>query len=67
MIGSEFEAAKVTRAEQHLALAGLAEFVDIREGDATETLSRELVRIGRDRVYEDAMLSAARFLVALAG
>jgi predicted O-methyltransferase YrrM len=42
IIGSEFEAAKVTRARENLALAGLSEFVEIREGDATETLSRDL-------------------------
>jgi len=42
VIGSEFEAAKVTRARENLALAGLSEFVEIREGDATETLGRDL-------------------------
>jgi len=31
----------------------------------TETLSRELARIGRDRVYEDAMEAASRVLGAL--
>ncbi|HYP97343.1 MAG TPA: class I SAM-dependent methyltransferase [Polyangiaceae bacterium] len=42
VIGSEFEAAKVVRARENLALAGLSEFVEIREGDATETLGRDL-------------------------
>jgi len=42
VLGSEFEAAKVAHARQNLELAGLSEFVEIREGDATETLSREL-------------------------
>jgi glucose-6-phosphate dehydrogenase assembly protein OpcA len=31
----------------------------------TEALSRELARIGRERVYEDAMISASRILAAL--
>jgi glucose-6-phosphate dehydrogenase assembly protein OpcA len=31
----------------------------------TEALSRELARIGRERVYEDAMVSASRILAAL--
>ncbi|MFN2465908.1 MAG: glucose-6-phosphate dehydrogenase assembly protein OpcA [Candidatus Dormibacteria bacterium] len=31
----------------------------------TEAVSRELARIGRDRVYEDAMVSAARIVAAL--
>jgi predicted O-methyltransferase YrrM len=39
VIGSEFEPAKVARARAHLAAAGLAELVEIREGDAIETLA----------------------------
>jgi hypothetical protein len=31
----------------------------------SETISRELARIGRDRVYEDSVLSAARIQAAL--
>jgi glucose-6-phosphate dehydrogenase assembly protein OpcA len=31
----------------------------------TEAVSRELARIGRDRVYEDAMVSSSRILAAL--
>ncbi len=42
VIGSEFEPQKVSRAKQHLSLAGLSEFVEVREGDATETLARDL-------------------------
>ena len=42
VIGSEFEPAKVSRAKENLALAGLTEFVEIREGDAIETLARDL-------------------------
>jgi predicted O-methyltransferase YrrM len=42
VIGSEFEAAKVAQARENLLAAGLGEFVEIREGDATETLARDL-------------------------
>jgi predicted O-methyltransferase YrrM len=42
VIGSEFEPSKVARARSNMAAAGLAEFVEIREGDALETLSRDL-------------------------
>ena len=42
VIGSEFEPSKVARARAHLAEAGLGELVEIREGDALETLARGL-------------------------
>ncbi|MDB4976003.1 MAG: hypothetical protein JWN48_4344 [Myxococcaceae bacterium] len=42
LIGSELEPAKAERARQNLAEAGLTEWVEIREGDALETLSRDL-------------------------
>jgi len=42
VIGSEFEPAKVTQARDNLRAAGLAEFAEIREGDALETLARDL-------------------------
>ena len=42
VIGSEFETAKVARAKENVALAGLSEFVEVREGDATETLAHDL-------------------------
>lgn len=42
LIGSEFEPEKVVCARQNLALAGLSELVEIREGDALETLARDL-------------------------
>ena len=42
VIGTEFEPSKVTRARAHLAAAGLADLVDIREGDALETLAQNL-------------------------
>ncbi len=38
LIGSELEPAKVARARAHLDAAGLADLVDVREGDALETL-----------------------------
>src|SRR6185312_8477305 len=38
LIGSELESTKVARARAHLGAAGLADLVDIREGDALETL-----------------------------
>jgi predicted O-methyltransferase YrrM len=42
VIGSEFEPGKVARARENLAAAGLSALVDIREGDALETLARDL-------------------------
>ncbi|WP_097303480.1 O-methyltransferase [Pseudomonas chlororaphis] len=42
LIGSEFEASKVQRAYQHLLEGGLADLVEIREGDALKTLAVDL-------------------------
>lgn len=42
LITTEFEPSKVVRGRENLAAAGLADWVDIREGDALETLSRDL-------------------------
>jgi len=42
VIGSEFEPSKVKAARANMAAAGLAELVEIREGDALETLARDL-------------------------
>jgi predicted O-methyltransferase YrrM len=42
LVGSELEATKVARARANLATAGLAELVDLREGDALETLAHDL-------------------------
>jgi predicted O-methyltransferase YrrM len=39
VVGSELEPSKHARANQHLSEAGLAEFVDIRLGDAVTTLA----------------------------
>jgi predicted O-methyltransferase YrrM len=42
LVGSELEPSKAARARTNLAEAGLAELVDVREGDALETLARDL-------------------------
>lgn len=42
LISSEFEVSKVARARQNLAEGGLADLVEIREGDALKTLSSDL-------------------------
>ena len=38
VIGSELEASKVAKANEHLAEAGLGDYVEIRAGDARQTL-----------------------------
>ncbi len=42
IIGSELQPTKVVQARANLAEAGLADLVEIREGDALETLARDL-------------------------
>ena len=42
VISSEFEPSKVVRAREHLAEGGLADLVEIREGDALKTLATDL-------------------------
>ena len=42
LIGSEFEPSKILRARENLVAAGLSDLVEIRDGDALETLSRDL-------------------------
>ncbi|QNN46428.1 class I SAM-dependent methyltransferase [Thermomonas brevis] len=42
LIGSEFEPGKVARARANVAAAGLDDLVEIRAGDALETLARDL-------------------------
>jgi predicted O-methyltransferase YrrM len=42
LITSEFEPAKLARAQANLAEAGLSDLVEFREGDALETLARDL-------------------------
>jgi predicted O-methyltransferase YrrM len=45
LIGTEFEPAKVAQARANLAAAGLDDLVEIRAGDALETLARDLPEI----------------------
>jgi predicted O-methyltransferase YrrM len=45
LITSEFEPSKIVHARNNLAAANLHEFVEIREGDALETLARDIPRI----------------------
>lgn len=40
VIGSEIEESKVARAREHIEEAGLSEYVDIRTGDARQTLAQ---------------------------
>ena len=42
LITSEFEPSKVARARENLKAGGLLDLVDIREGDALQTLARDL-------------------------
>ena len=42
LIGSEFEPSKIVRARENLAAGGLSDLVEIREGDALETLASDL-------------------------
>jgi predicted O-methyltransferase YrrM len=42
LIGTEFEPTKAARARENLKAAGLEHLVEIREGDAQETLARDL-------------------------
>jgi predicted O-methyltransferase YrrM len=42
LITSEFEPSKVARARQHLTAGGVMDLVEIREGDALQTLSVDL-------------------------
>ena len=42
LIGTEFEPSKVARAREHLQAGGVADLVELRAGDALETLARDL-------------------------
>jgi predicted O-methyltransferase YrrM len=42
LIGTEFEPCKLARAREHLEAGGLADLVELRAGDALETLARDL-------------------------
>ncbi|MFZ0009586.1 MAG: O-methyltransferase [Steroidobacteraceae bacterium] len=45
LIGTEFEPTKVAQARANLVVAGLDDLVEIRTGDALETLARDLPQI----------------------
>jgi len=45
LIGSEFEPSKIKRARENLTAGGLSDLVEIREGDAMQTLARDLPEI----------------------
>ncbi len=62
IITTEFEASKVARARDNLTEAGLLDLVEIREGDALETLARDLPDIlnlvlldGAKALYADVL------------
>ena len=42
LITTEFEASKVVKAREHLTAGGVADLVEIREGDALQTLAADL-------------------------
>lgn len=42
LIGTEFEPSKLVRAREHLEAGGVADLVELRAGDALETLARDL-------------------------
>jgi len=42
LIGTEFEPSKVRRARENIAAGGVSDLVEIREGDALETLAQDL-------------------------
>jgi len=42
LVTSEFEPSKIARAKENLAARGLVDLVEFREGDALETLARDL-------------------------
>jgi predicted O-methyltransferase YrrM len=42
LITSEFEPTKIARARANIAAGGLADLVEIREGDALQTLAQDL-------------------------
>lgn len=57
LIGSEFEPSKIERARGNLAAAGLFDLVEIREGDALQTLARDL-----PETIDFVLLDGAKFL-----
>jgi predicted O-methyltransferase YrrM len=59
VITTEFEPSKADRARQHLTEAGLIDLVEIREGDALETLTRDL-----PKTVDIVLLDGAKALYA---
>ncbi|HAE50035.1 MAG: methyltransferase [Tistrella sp.] len=59
IITTEFEPAKAARARDNLRAAGLADLVELREGDALETLARDL-----PPVIDLVLLDGAKVLYA---
>jgi predicted O-methyltransferase YrrM len=66
LIGSEFEPSKVVRARASMVAAGLADLVEIREGDALETFSRDLPESIDLVLLDGAKTLYARVLALLA-
>ncbi|MET0453421.1 MAG: class I SAM-dependent methyltransferase [Mycobacterium sp.] len=64
VIGTELEPTKAARAREHLAAAGLADFVDIRVGDALDTL-RDGVGGPIDVIHLDGAFSLYRAVLEL--
>lgn len=64
VIGTELESSKAARAQEHLIAAGVADFVEIRVGDALETL-RDGVDGRIDLVHLDGAFSLYRPVLRL--
>lgn len=64
LIGTEFEPSKVAKARENVAAGGLSDLVEIREGDALETLARDLPD-GIDLVLLDGAKELYRKVLAL--
>ena len=65
VLGSDFVPSKVARARAHLAEAGLSDLVEIREGDALETLARDLPEVVDLVLLDGAKLLYPRILALL--
>jgi predicted O-methyltransferase YrrM len=63
VIGTEYEPAKAAKARANFAEAGLAEFIDLREGDLRETL--KVIRGPVDFVLMDIWTEMARPAIEL--
>jgi predicted O-methyltransferase YrrM len=64
VIGTELEPSKAARAHEHLTAAGVADFVEIRVGDALDTL-RDGVGGPIDLVHLDGAFSLYRQVLEL--